>query len=202
MTAHFTKPFLEEYYLAQRQSAAQIAKKNGCSESKVHYWLQKYAIPKRSIADAVYVRCNSEGDPFSIQSPSKHNEWLLLGLGVGLYWGEGTKRSKNAVRLGNTDPELIKCFIDFLKNVCKIDHKKLRFGLQIFSDMNPTVARAFWQRKLNVSADQFYKTIVTGAQSIGTYRNKTSHGVLTVYFNNTKLRNKLCDLIADVSKMY
>lgn len=196
------KSLLTRLYVSQHMSAAQIAQKLGVSENKVHYWLRQHAVPKRSISEAVYARCNPKGDPFRIRPARSAEHHFLMGLGVGLYWGEGTKSSKNAVRLGNTDPSVIRCFVDFLVQHCGVDRRSLRFGLQIFSDMNSGEATAYWQALLNVAPTQFYKTIVTGARSIGTYRNKTKHGVLTVYFNNKHLRDYLCGLVADAPNMY
>ena len=118
---------------------------------------------------------------------------------MGLYWGEGTKSNKLCVRLGNTDPALIKRFVEFLIKVCGITQEKLRFGLQVFSDMSPKRALEFWQKELDMPRRQFFpKVVVTPARSLGTYRNKTQHGVLTIYYGNKKLRDILCQMIEDV----
>jgi hypothetical protein len=39
---------------------------------------------------------------------------MLFGMGLGLYWGEGTKRGKGGMRITNTDAKMIKKFIEFL----------------------------------------------------------------------------------------
>jgi hypothetical protein len=49
-----------------------------------------------------------------------------------------------------------------------------------------------------VSPKQFYKTICTPSGKVGSYREKSKHGVLTVYFNNKKLRDHL---VAEIEKM-
>lgn len=187
-------------YIDKKMSAADIAHSFKCSEQMVNYWLKKYNIPKRSISDAMYLKHNPKGDPFKIKKPATMKEAELFGLGVGLYWGEGTKSNKTSVRLGNTDPYLVKHFILFLDKICGIKRKKLKFGLQVFSDMRPNQARSFWQRAINAHRDQFQKVIVTPARSIGTYRQKTRHGVLTIYYNNKKLRDILCSFIDELKK--
>ena len=186
------KKVLDNLYIKQKKSCVQIGKILNCSERKVDYWLKKHNISKRSISDAVYAKYNPKGDPFSMNKPKTFEQAILYGIGIGLYWGEGTKSNKHSVRLGNTDPKLIKKFIDFLIVIYKIDTKKLKFGLQIFSDMSPKKAEEFWQKELNVSKNQFQKVIVTPSRGVGTYRNKIKHGVLTVYFNNRKLRDIIC----------
>lgn len=109
----------------------------------MHYWLKKYDIQKRTISDAIYVRSNPKGDPFVFRKPQRADEWFLYGLGLGLFWGEGNKVNKNAIRLGNTDPYLVKKFLEFLSNIYQIDQSRLRFGLQIFSDTPPEKALHF-----------------------------------------------------------
>jgi hypothetical protein len=193
-----SKKFLLEEYVENKYSASQIAKMLECSASKVTYWLQKYNIKKRTISEAVYVQSNPLGDPFEVQCQRTNQDWFLLGLGLGLYWGEGTKSNRHSVRLGNTDPKLILVFLQFLNNSYKIDKTKLHFGLQIFSDMNPDTALSFWVKELQVTKAQFQKVIVTPSRGEGTYLKKIQHGVLTVYFNNKKLRDIIVGAIQEL----
>lgn len=192
------KKLLEQWYLHDKKSVHDIARALYCSEGKVNYWLQKHSIQKRSISEAIYTKHNPKGDPFSTRIIPTNTDSFLFGLGLGLYWGEGTKKSINQVRLGNTDPHLIRSFILFLKETYAIDESRLRFGLQVFSDMDLKQEERFWQHFLDVSPMQFYKSINTRSGRIGTYREKSKHGVLTVYFHNTKLRNIL---MAEIEKM-
>ena len=186
-----SKNSLENLYLKSKKSSAEISSIFKCSENKVNYWLAKYGIKKRSISEAVYLKNNPRGDPFKIKKPKNMQEAELRGLGFGLYWGEGTKANKNTIRLGNTDPNLISKFLEFMIKIYGVKKRDFKFGLQIFSDMNPKEALRFWTRYLGVGADQFQKVVVTPARSLGTYRNKTRHGVLTVNYNNKNLRDEL-----------
>ena len=192
------KEVLEDLYYKRKLSARQIAEIFKCSENKINYWLNKQGVYKRSISDAIYTLRNPKGDPFTFKEPDNKNELFLYGLGLGLYWGEGNKKNKAAVRLGNTDPKLVKCFIKFLEKIFNLDISKFKFGLQIFGDMKPEKAQKFWQRELKVKKEQFWKVIVTPHRGVGSYREKTKHGVLTVNFNNKKLRDIICNLIENL----
>lgn len=185
------KEFLERTYSKDKKSAREIANSLHCSEGRVNYWLTKHGIVKRSISDAIYARHNPNGDPFSSRAFQKNKDSFLFGLGLGLYWGEGTKKNLRTVRLGNTDPYLLRTFLIFLRKIYGIDDSKLRFALQIFTDMDQKKEEKFWRRFLNIDSKQFYKTINTRSGSIGTYRAKSEHGVLTLYFGNKKLRDIL-----------
>ncbi len=200
MTA-FNESALRDLYISKGLSVRVIANQYSCSQQKVNYWLAKYGIPKRTISEAIYLERNPDGDPFKFKHPVTEKEWFLFGLGVGLYWGEGTKRSPDSIRLGNTDPDLVMRFVEFLSKFYGIKPDKFRFGLQIFSDMSPREALRFWADKLSMPTSQFMKVIVTPARSLGTYREKTKHGVLTVYVSNIKLRNLLVGEIEKLSTM-
>ncbi len=191
------KSLLERLYGEKKFSAAQIAKQLSCSVGQVNYWLGKYRIKKRSISAAIYAKRNPGGDPFTMRRPKNIEEAFLYGLGIGLYWGEGTKRNTHSVRLGNSDPFLIKKFCEFLERIFGVQKSKLHFGLQIFGDMDKRVVLRFWTKILKVSPAQFYKIIVTPHRGIGNYRRKTKYGVLTVYFNNKKLRDIICSAIEE-----
>lgn len=186
------KQKLIQLYLREKKSSKEISTILSCSPNKVDYWLARHNIKKRSISDAVYQRQNPKGDPFYFKKPKTKKEWFLFGLGVGLYWGEGNKKNTFAVRLGNTDPHLIKFFLKFLKEVYAVEDQKVKFGLQIFSDMNPNTAKKFWCDFLGVESRKFIKTVVTPKRGVGTYHEKTKYGVLTVYISNKKLRNLIC----------
>ncbi|OGJ60522.1 hypothetical protein A3C37_05080 [Candidatus Peribacteria bacterium RIFCSPHIGHO2_02_FULL_53_20] len=190
------KPISEKHlnhlYIDKQCSMSEIAKRMKCSVHSVQYWMKKFGIPSRSRSDAAYLQHNPDGDPFTWSPPRTQTDHILYGLGIGLYWGEGTKSCKTSVRLGNTDPELLKTFMRFLIRFFRIRHEDFRFGLQIFSDIDPEVALQYWIKTLHVKREQFHKkVIVSKSGSMGTYRKKSVYGVVTVHYHNSKLRNML-----------
>lgn len=189
------KKMLEELYLGKKKSMQEIANMLGCSLHKVNYWANKHLMPIRSRSDAVYLKCNPDGDPFLFREPITIGEAKLFGLGIGLYWGEGTKASKTSVRLGNTDPYLLKKFIEFLVAFFGIEKSDLKFALQIFTDISINNAMDFWIKHLKIRKEQFNKPIITKSGSLGTYRKKSQYGVLTVMYHNKKLRDLLVSLL-------
>jgi hypothetical protein len=116
-------------------------------------------------------------------------------VGIGLYWGEGNKANKYAVRLGNTDPELIKVFMKFLVEIFDVKVNDMRFQLQTFTDIDTETALHYWTKVLKVDKSQFYKVHVTISGSIGTYKKRSKYGVVTVYYHNKKLRDILVEML-------
>jgi hypothetical protein len=188
-TEPISKKTLSFFYFKKNKSMKEIADALKCSPRKVAYWMEKYKIPRRGQSEAIYLKNNPDGDPFKFRPPQNIEEAKLFGMGLGLYWGEGTKSNKNTIRLSNTDPNLIKAFIRFLVDFGGIKKNDLKFGLQVFSDVSPEKALEYWYQKLKVKKSQFQKVIVTPSRGKGTYRRKLKYGVLTVHYNNKKLRN-------------
>ena len=141
------------------------------------------------------VLLRESGDPFLTKLPKTSQQGILFGLGLGIYWGEGLKRGSAGVRLTNTDARMVKKFICFLEEFFNIDRNKLRFSIQIFSDISPKRALNYWKKELNVKEEQFYKTIISKVRGEGTYKYKSEYGVIIVYFNNIKLKKIILEMI-------
>jgi hypothetical protein len=186
---------LARLYIKQSKSVQEIADIFRCSPNKIRYWMEKFNIETRSISEAIYRKNNPHGDPFKIKYPSKLKEAILFGLGLGLYWGEGTKADKVSVRLGNSDRDLIKKFIDFLVKIFNVKKKDFKFSLQLFNDINESEAVDYWAKYLKIAKDQFYKCTVTKSVRKGTYGKKSEYGVLTVYYHNKKMRDALMNIL-------
>lgn len=195
------KSKLKNLYEVKKLSSREIANKCKCSEHKVNYWLEKFGIEKRTISEAIYQKNNPDGDPFSFSIPHKPKEMFLFGLGLGLFWGEGTKRSYHALRLSNSDPSLIKKYIDFLIGIYHIDKNKLRFQLQAYDDLNIDELISFWSSKLVIKRSQFHKSTTLIRRGVGTYREKMKYGVIIVIFNNMKLKSLVMSHIANTASV-
>lgn len=195
------KKILENLYTVKKLSSSEIAKKFNCSEHRVNYWLSVYKIKKRTISEAIYQKNNPKGDPFVFDYPKSIKEMFLFGLGLGLFWGEGTKRGLHALRLSNSDPILIKKYIDFLIKIYHIDKNKLKFQLQTYDDLNINKQIEFWRKHLSIKKSQFFKSTILVRRGNGTYLEKMKHGVIIVNFGNMKLKSLICSQIANINSI-
>lgn len=123
---------LIDLYSTQKLSVQQTATVLGCSANQVTYWMDKYRMKRRTISEAIYQKHNPNGDPFTVMPIRTRKDAELFGMGIGLYWGEGTKANKYSVRLGNTDPALLSTFMEFLTRLFGVKRCDFHFGLQIF----------------------------------------------------------------------
>ena len=192
---------LKNLYFKKHFSASEIAKIFNCSENKINYWLHKYKIQKRTISEAIYLKCNPKGDPFKTKNKLNKKEAELKGLGLGIYWGEGDKSPNNtSVRIGNTDPFLIKKFREFLRRIYRVKEEKFSYGLILFNDIKESKAVKFWSKHLGIKRKQLGKITIIPPQGKGIYRKKSKHGVLMMGFTNKKLKEQILGEIKKICR--
>jgi len=189
MTNNLSAENLKDLYLQKNLSAFEISKIFNCSENKINHWLKYYNIQKRSISDAIYLKHNPNGDPFSSKVKLNAKEKELKALGLGIYWGEGDKSLNNtSVRLGNTDPYLLKRFREFLRKIYCVKEEKIKYGLILFNDANERQAVHFWKEHIEIRRKQLGKITKIAPQGKGTYKRKSRTGVFIINFTNKKLK--------------
>ncbi len=159
-----------------------------CSIHKVAYWLTKYEIPRRSLADANYAKYNPSGDPFQIKNDLSLAEERLHSLAIGLFWGEGNKRFLTGIKICNSDPDLILQWCSFLRTICQVREDKIHFHLQTFKDNNLILAKEYWANKLSVSPARIRTSKPIPSQGKGTYKRISVYGVISVDVYNTHFR--------------
>lgn len=104
--------------------------------------------------------------------------------GFYLYWGEGTKTAEYVISLTNTDPAIIRCFVEWLK-VLGVDKKSVKVKLHMYSDQDEDELQKFWSNVTGVSVCRFYKTYIKSSSSTRkTYKGMFSQGTCVVIYGN------------------
>ena len=79
--------------------------------------------------------------------------------GVMLYWGEGTKSPKAGAQLANSDPEVMRLFYFFLRNICCIPEEKISGHLLLYPDLDEKLCRAYWSKQSGMPWERFTKSV-------------------------------------------
>ncbi len=124
-----------------------------------------------------------------------HNQLFIAGLM--LYWAEGDNKLGNPVRFTNTDPRMIRLYIQFLLRILKIKKETVRPALILYPDLEENNCLEFWSKITTVPVSQFYKTqFIKG-------RHKTarlSDGICMITCGNRQLKEKFIIWIDLLSK--
>lgn len=119
-----------------------------------------------------------------IQNISKHD---LRIIGLCLYLGEGAKTQRGAVKLANSDPDVIKIMMKYFREVCSVPEKKFRCHIHTYSHLSVEKAETYWSKVTGIPRSQFFKTYSKlSIASLGK-KDSTPYGTADVTICDTKL---------------
>jgi len=130
--------------------------------------------------------------------PSLKKDPLFL-AGLMLYWGEGDRVVKNGiVRLGNSDPEMLKIFYRFLIKSLKLPREQINAWILLYPDLVDSIQKNFWSRTIGMPMGQFKKSItIKGRRPT----KRLSYGVCYIYIHSRKLKEKILKWL-ELSQIY
>lgn len=189
-------------------SYSQIKEKLGISKSTLSGWLYNMPLSEKRIRELradnpvrieryrntmrakkearlkeVYKKVSKD-----IGNLSKRDLFLA---GLFLYWAEGSKTTRGTVGLTNTNPTMLKFYINWLK-LFGYSKKDFSVHLHLYSDMNIKRQEKYWSRELDIPLSQFRKSYIkkTLLTSI-TYHNGFGQGTCTVMILNARFYEKV-----------
>lgn len=180
---------LNNLYFEKKLSLSEIATKLNISVHKVLYWMDKYQIPRRKQKEANYLKHNPNGEPFLIKKKLNRVEVKLKYLALGLYWGEGGKTANHGVRITNSDPGVIKVFLEYLRKICRAKEDKIHFYLQTFKDNDIEIAKSYWAEQLKIDPKRINSGTPIPSMGKGTYKKISTNGVISLGFFNSHLQS-------------
>ncbi len=168
---------LKQLYFEEQLSAPQVAKELGVALSTVYDNMIAHNLARRSPQETNKLRFEKMPTSFSLKTTNLSiTEERLMVAGLMLYAAEGArsnKKTKNfTVDFANSNPRLIKIFLAFLKQICRVDEARLRLYLFCYPNQDSQELRRFWSNLTGISLNQFTKPYVRK------YCSKKNEGVL------------------------
>lgn len=113
---------------------------------------------------------------------TKLSKNVLFVAGLMLYLGEGSKLDYSKIALANTDPKIIKFFIQWMNEFIDIPKEKIKASLHLYENMDIKKEKKFWENELGLPETQFYKPEIRKLQkSSFSYRESFRHGTCSIY---------------------
>ncbi len=118
----------------------------------------------------------------------KYNPLFIAG--IMLYWGEGDKLTNYSTKISNTDPHLIRLYVFFLENVCRIPKEKIHANVLIYPDLNEEKCRLYWASRAHIDLSRFTKcTVIQGKNTT----RPLAYGVCMVGISSTYFKAKMLE---------
>ncbi|MEJ0053467.1 MAG: hypothetical protein WDN10_01935 [bacterium] len=143
----------------------------------------------------------------------KFSKANLLFAGALLYWAEGYKRLKvvdgkarmcHTISFVNSDPEMIRVFLRFLREVMEIPVEKIRLVMRLYPHINEAEALRYWASITRLPKERFFKSsyLITGASKGIRPYNRLPWGTLQIQVNDTPKFHYLMGMIEGVKEGY
>ncbi|MEK7117227.1 MAG: hypothetical protein AAB861_00440 [Patescibacteria group bacterium] len=180
----------------------EVAKNLGVSIDAVTYFMRKYELKRRSFTEISQILFSKKPISFRLKKNLNQSDEILKVLGVTLYWGEGYKSKKaKGVDFANSDPNMIKVFVNFLRKICDIDESRLRVYLYCYANQNPRKLLDFWSKVTKISPTKFTKPYVRRdfrKEKI----DKMKNGLIHVRYCDKKLLIQILNWIEEYKNKY
>ncbi len=198
-----SKSIIQNLYHRNGLSANEIAKELGVSVWVILGFMRRNNIARRSFKEANRVYFDRKPSTFSVKEKLSSIEEKLKMAGVFLYWGEGAKlRGENCgVDFANSNTEMIRVFVNFLREICGVNEKKLRVYLYCYSNQNIEILLNYWYKVTNISLDQFTKPYIRNDFLIEK-SERMKYGMVHIRYADKKLLIQIDSWIKEYSKMF
>ena len=181
---------VKKLYYKEKLSAVDIGKKLKVGEWVVYDFMQKINLPRRNSKETNTVRFEKKPLSYLIKQNLSGKEEKLKIAGIMLYWAEGCKFNlitrAHVVDFANSNPQMIKLFLKFLREICGIQEKRLRVLLYCYADQNIETLKKYWYRITKISLTQFIKPYIR-EDFLPEKSGKMKYGLVHIRYADKKL---------------
>jgi len=210
--------------IEENLSYTEIRKRLGTPKSTLSYWLREFSLTEEQIKELQRQGWKkSEASRERFRNTMRHRQELksekiyreyrkrleklsedaLFTAGLMLYLAEGDKQQYERIGFANTDPKIIRFFIQWMDKFLDISKGEIKIQLHLYEDMDIQKEKKFWQQVLGLSKKQFYKPSIRKLQKASfSYRESYRHGTCKIYFYNVEKKRELTMAIRAFLDMY
>lgn len=187
---------VKKLYYKEELSTIEIGKKINISPWVVLKFMKRMNLPRRTLKEANAVTFKKKPLSFSIKRNLSFKDKQLKIAGVMLYWAEGSKGSGDhcTVDFCNSEPEMIQLFLKFLREICRVDEKRLRVLLYCYANQDIRSIKRYWQKATKIPLKQFIKPYIR-KDFLLEKSGKMKYGLVHIRYSDKKLLYKIQDWI-------
>ena len=187
-----------EYRRERNLTIDEIAERLAVSRSTVYYWVRDMPPRHRERTRGQTLAAQANRDRCKALRDAAYEEGMNLFDDLAedpsfrdfvcMYIGEGDKKSRGTVAVGNSDPPVVALATRWIR---ELSNRKLEFRLQYHADQDPDELVAFWSSYLREDPGLFTLQRKSNSNQMTGRIWRSRYGVLTVASHDTYLRQRL-----------
>ena len=115
-----------------------------------------------------------------------------------LYWCEGGKGEAEGLKFSNSDPILVKTFLDLFIASFSVEQAKIKALMHLHNYHNEAKQKKFWSRITKIPENNFYKTFLKS--NTKTRIKENYPGCITIYYNDRSVAREVRAIYEAFSK--
>lgn len=173
-----------------QQAWSQEIRKKLTSARQAEHTLRIRALDKERGENLKKVYAEAEEEARQELETLKYDPLFISG--IMLYWGEGEKAPRHAVKLSNTDPKLIQLYVRFLTHSCRIPIEKIKAHILIYPELEERTCRAYWSKIARIPWENFTKSVLIRGRNP---TRRLNWGVCIITVSSTYFKHKMLEWI-------
>ena len=191
---------VKKLYYSDKLSVQGVANKLDVSIDAVFYCMRKNGLIRRKSNESNCINFERCAPSFRLRKINSEKLMVLKVIGIMLYWGEGYKAGKDMVDFANSDRDMIKLFLKFLRKVCGVDEKRLRVYSYFYANQDINKNIEFWSKVTKIDKKQFTKPYIRQDYKEGKI-DKMPYGLIHIRYSDKKLLNLIKEWIGEYKKI-
>jgi len=192
---------VKDLYYQKGYSAREVGEFLDRSSSNIYKFMGKYGLKRRAPAETNSIAYIKQEPSYRLKKHLTPKEEKLKIAGIMLYWAEGYKNLGKQVRggtidLANSDPEMIKLFLKFLREICGVDEDRLRVFLYCYTNQNVDSLKKYWHKITGIFLEQFSRPYVR-KDFLPEKEGKMRYGLAHIRYSDKKLFLQIKDWIRE-----
>jgi hypothetical protein len=130
-----------------------------------------------------------------------HNDTRRIALAI-LYLAEGSKTARGSLMFGNSDPAIVRMFVNLIRECYKLDERKFRCTVQCRADQNIKELEKFWSNTTKIPPNQFYKARIDKRTSGQVSKKQDYKGVCRIDYFSSAIDLELKRIAQQITKSF
>ena len=174
-------------------SMREVGEKLDMSIWAINSAMRNHSIPCRKRNETNKIQFLKSPLSFTPKTTLSQADQLLKIAGLMLYWGEGAKKNSHSVDFANSDPDMIKIFLKFLRGIYQIDETRLRIYLYSYDSLPTNELVEYWAKLTSIPTTQFSKPYIRSKSDLK--HDKMQHGLIHIRYADIRLFNLIMNEI-------
>ena len=174
-------------------SMREVGDQLGKSVHSIASTMERNNISRRLSSQTRSTQFNHSPLSFSPKINLTEREINLKTAGLMLYWAEGGKKSVKGIDFANSDPNMIIIFVKFLRELYKVQEKRLRIYLYTYNSLPTDQLISYWSELTDIPTSQFSKPYIRPKSELK--HDKMQHGLIHIRYSDIRLLKLIMDEI-------